>query len=904
MAVDRVDIRASNSYYALGTNPNPVVTFPGTPVVGDPIGIWITTNTQTTLMATAPTGWAKIYSIAVGTGSRTFITKNYASADGASVVVPFNVTPNIAVAVVVFNGTTHTGFGTIGTVTSRGVASTTTTAVAAGDTTSPNLVISHEKTTSQTSITYPGDTLVSQLPSTGNAGSIFIGSYDNTVATSTQTVTYGLTANTNGAAYQIPMVLAVVTASGSAATSITAGGSASGLTAGSASVAISNTASATVPGLGGVAALSLASTNSVVLANGAGLAALSLSGGAAVSAYGAGSGAVFISAGGASPLTKWLAKTPWYVAHRGGSLDWVEETYYAYSQSAAWNSMLGLEISVWQSVDGVWVCSHDQSTLRMFGTDYDIPTTSWLSTLSDSFSGYTLGTSYTDGQAIGTSWVDKFGGGGHVSIVAAPDGGQALQTSPAVATSSGSSNAALVTSSASFAGNYAVHAKYRTSAQLRTGSTPNPWEVAWLVWGYQDNSHFYNLVLKPNGWEVDKEVNVSGSQSQVFLASNTTPTFPLNQTYTVDIVTTVASGVPTFAITVNGVFLANVTDTDTTNPHILSGAVGLYSEDSTADWEMVTASGGLSTLTTSSGGYPIAKMTDVLDSFASGSRVIFADNKGQQNTAAFLNVLDGYGGNGRFVSKGFGTSTTMADAATARGYKTWGYYYAADVAVNLPNTQSHWTYLGMDYTAPASAWAAVESYSKPVLGHIIDSQAAATTAFGRGASGIVASAVKEAVPNDNGAGAGSIAISTSASAQAWAHAASTLAIVANTVARANVTGSSLLSVLATASANVVAAGSGAVGISANASTQAFLAGSSELGIEAVSDALAHAVGASQIDIEANGSVSQTVSGLATLTILASALIAGGLTYPRNEGTTNPDAEGTTQPASSGITYPL
>ncbi len=49
---------------------------------------------------------------------------------------------------------------------------------------------------------------------------------------------------------------------------------------------------------------------------------------------------------------------------------------------------------------------------------------------------------------------------------------------------------------------YSGHAA--TLAQLRTGSPPNLWECAWLVWNYADPDHFYYLALKPSGWELGK----------------------------------------------------------------------------------------------------------------------------------------------------------------------------------------------------------------------------------------------------------------------------------------------------------------------------------------------------------------------------------------------------------------
>ena len=49
-----------------------------------------------------------------------------------------------------------------------------------------------------------------------------------------------------------------------------------------------------------------------------------------------------------------------------------------------------------------------------------------------------------------------------------------------------------------------VGASMQTTDQVRDGQ-PNPWEVGWFLWRYQDPQHFYAVVLKPNGWEVSKQ---------------------------------------------------------------------------------------------------------------------------------------------------------------------------------------------------------------------------------------------------------------------------------------------------------------------------------------------------------------------------------------------------------------
>lgn len=227
----------------------------------------------------------------------------------------------------------------------------------------------------------------------------------------------------------------------------------------------------------------------------------------------------------------WMAESPNYCAHRGGSADWVEMTEYAYDQAAAWSKKLALEVSVWKTSDGVWVASHDQTTARMFTTNTDIPSNTWAT-----ISGYT----------------------------------------------------------------------------------------------------------------------------------------------------------------------------------------------------------------TTTGGYPIARLETILDQHQ--DRVIFVDNKQNTNVTAFLDFLDLYGGKDRIISKGYINSVGTANAANTRGYTTWGYLYDADVAVNLPANQGSWDILGMDYTGTAPNWAAVMAYGKPTLGHIIDTAAAATTAFSRGATGLQVSKVTLVVP--------------------------------------------------------------------------------------------------------------------------------------------------------------
>ena len=243
-----------------------------------------------------------------------------------------------------------------------------------------------------------------------------------------------------------------------------------------------------------------------------------------------------------TPITLFLARLAaqaGYVAHRGGSADWAEGTLYAYNQAAAWNADLALEISMWKSLDGYWVSSHDQTTGRVFaGTSYDIKTTNWVGTLENL-----------------------------VSII---------------------------------------------------------------------------------------------------------------------------------------------------------------------------------------GGKPISLVTDILNAHATGNRVIFVDDKGQQDLTGFFAMLASYGGPARFVIKAAGNGTVMATNAASRGYQSWGYFYPADTAANLATFAPGYTLLGEDATvgggSSSTDWTAIKSYGKPVLAHILATAADKAKAISLGADGFMASGVQEVVP--------------------------------------------------------------------------------------------------------------------------------------------------------------
>ena len=186
---------------------------------------------------------------------------------------------------------------------------------------------------------------------------------------------------------------------------------------------------------------------------------------------------------------------------------------------------------------------------------------------ADDFESFPTGGGWSDGTTHG-GWSAAFDGFGTTDIEI--DGTHALCESPMISTVASETHASLVVTHATF-GDATVALRMRTVSQLRT-PTPNAWEVAWVVWRYTDDLHFYYLTLKANGWELGKE-DPAYPGAQRFLASGSTPAFPIGPWRAV-VIRQVGA---TIDVSVDGVPL--VTFTDTERPYA-SGAVGLYNEDS------------------------------------------------------------------------------------------------------------------------------------------------------------------------------------------------------------------------------------------------------------------------------------------------------------------------------------
>ena len=199
-------------------------------------------------------------------------------------------------------------------------------------------------------------------------------------------------------------------------------------------------------------------------------------------------------------------------------------------------------------------------------------------TFSDGFEGYPAGQVWQDGTTHGP-WIAAFDGYGTTSIER--DGTKVLSLSPAASSRPDETHSALVRTASNF-GDLDVSMRVRTVDQLRSG-TPNPWEVGWVLWHFGDNTHFYYLALKPNGWELGKE-DPAYPGAQRFLGGDYSPAFAVGPWHTVRVQQSGA----TFTLWADGSRLGSFTDRE--RPY-LNGAIGVYSEDALVHVDDVSAAG-------------------------------------------------------------------------------------------------------------------------------------------------------------------------------------------------------------------------------------------------------------------------------------------------------------------------
>jgi len=166
------------------------------------------------------------------------------------------------------------------------------------------------------------------------------------------------------------------------------------------------------------------------------------------------------------------------------------------------------------------------------------------------------------------AWEVIFDGYGWVGI--RPESPRSLTLMPGTATRPDETHASLVVSKREHS-DFTLTASAVTARQLRVGSELNPWETAWLVWHYADNTHFYYLALKTNGWELGK-ADPSYRGAQRFLATGSTPRARIGDKSHVRI----SQRGTTSTVWIDNERVASVTDEE--RPY-LGGRLGFYTED-------------------------------------------------------------------------------------------------------------------------------------------------------------------------------------------------------------------------------------------------------------------------------------------------------------------------------------
>ncbi len=194
--------------------------------------------------------------------------------------------------------------------------------------------------------------------------------------------------------------------------------------------------------------------------------------------------------------------------------------------------------------------------------------------LAESFEGYAPNQLWRNQTAYGKWFVNYAGFGG---IAVEQSRSRVLALKPKASTRASETHAAQVVSRQRF-GDFDMTLRLHTARQLRT-PRPRAWEVAWVLWHYLDDNHFYYLVLKPTGWEIGK-ADPAYPGGQRYLVTQDEIRFPTGRWHDVRI----RQEGSTMTVWANGRKLRTLTDT---RAPYLSGRMGLYTEDAYVHFDNV-----------------------------------------------------------------------------------------------------------------------------------------------------------------------------------------------------------------------------------------------------------------------------------------------------------------------------
>src|SRR5205085_1504161 len=255
----------------------------------------------------------------------------------------------------------------------------------------------------------------------------------------------------------------------------------------------------------------------------------------------------------------------------------VDNGPYVSAQQVGSNSWNSWSASVNLGTQGLHTVSSKATDNAGNAATTSVSFTLQTSALYDDFSG--SGYSLSDGQTSPNGkWYNHYTGYGSAGV-----SNQVFVQQPAASTTTGITHSVLTTSTSSYH-NYKLSVDMRTDKQLRTGSSPNSWETAWIMFNYVDNYHHYYFVLKTSGAELGKKDNNLQQDAQIFLSTPSTPKVTIGQWQHIDV--TVQNNVIT--VYVNGNQVSSVTDATQSALLGAGGKIGLYCEDSAVSFDNVS----------------------------------------------------------------------------------------------------------------------------------------------------------------------------------------------------------------------------------------------------------------------------------------------------------------------------
>ncbi len=133
----------------------------------------------------------------------------------------------------------------------------------------------------------------------------------------------------------------------------------------------------------------------------------------------------------------------------------------------------------------------------------------------------------------------------------------------------------------------------------------------------------------------------------------------------------------------------------------------------------------------------------LLETYGESTVIVFDPKNNHHLRSEFFELLDPY--KGRIIVKFFGDNTTLFDAARERGFAAWGYAYESSKTSPWWNsfaTGEHLDVLSVTWNATKETYDELKKAGKPIVSHITGWSNQVDHAAALGATGTIASGVK------------------------------------------------------------------------------------------------------------------------------------------------------------------